>query len=134
MYIYSVRYLTEGSCVRNNEERSGDYVTQSTDKCRPPRRVKSSAAGDVVAGNQALDDVEQAGWAPRSLVDVNLRRSPSTLISDDDYDNAVDKRYMRFGRRDSDEPIKRYMRFGRAGSHFHPLMAFAKRYMRFGKR
>lgn len=77
-------------------------------------------------------------WPPRALADVNLRRRPSTLKSDDDYED-VDKRYMRFGRRASDAADemaadKRYMRFGRARSHFHPLMAFPKRYMRFGKR
>jgi len=98
-----------------------------------------TAFGDVVAGNQLLDDVERAHWPPQALVDVNLRRRPSPLISDDDYDDVVDKRYMRFGRRASDEAHemaadKRYMRFGRAGSHYHPLMAFSKRYMRFGRR
>jgi len=102
-------------------------------------RVKSVAGGDVVAGNQVLDDVERGvDWPPRAP--VNLRRRPSTLIADDDYDDLVDKRYMRFGRRSSDESTddtaadKRYMRFGRVGSHFHPLMGLAKRYMRFGKR
>jgi len=105
----------------------------------PLRQVKSCAAGDVVAGNQVLDDVEQADWLPRALADVNLRRRPSTLISDDDYADVVDKRYMRFGRRASDETDdisadKRYMRFGRARSHFHPLMGLTKRYMRFGRR
>ena len=97
------------------------------------------AAGDVVAGNQVLDDAEQADWPPRALVGVNLRRRPSTLVADDDYvDDGVDKRYMRFGRRSSDEiddtADKRYMRFGRVGTHFHPLMGLVKRYMRFGKR
>jgi len=83
--------------------------------------------------------VLENAWPPRALADVNLRRRPSTLKSDDDYDNVVDKRYMRFGRRASDAADempadKRYMRFGRA--HFHPLMAFpkSKRYMRFGRR
>ena len=101
----------------------------------PLRRVKLTAAGDVVAGNQMLDDLEGANWPPQALVDVDLRRQPSTLISDDDYDD-VNKRYMRFGRRASDvaAPDKRYMRFGRTASHLYPLMGFAKRYMRFGKR
>jgi len=102
-----------------------------------------AASGDVVAGNQLLDDVEPADWAPRALADVNHRRRPSTLMSDDDYGGVVDKRYMRFGRRSSDEiddvapdKDKRYMRFGRrtGSSHFHPMMGVAKRYMRFGRR
>jgi len=92
--------------------------------------------GDVVAGNHELDDADRAAW-PRALVDVNLRRRP-LISAGDDYDQLVDKRYMRFGRRASDETEmtpaadKRYMRFGRR--HFHPLMAFTKRYMRFGRR
>lgn len=94
--------------------------------------MKLAAAGYVVAGNQLVDD-----WPPQALVDVSRRRSPSTLISDEDYDDVVvDKRYMRFGRRASDDAdqtaAKRYMRFGRA--HFHPLMGLDKRYMRFGRR
>jgi len=110
---------------------------------KPLRRVKLAASGDVVAGNQLLDDVEPADWAPRALADVNHRRRPSTLMSDDDYGGVVDKRYMRFGRRSSDEiddvapdKDKRYMRFGRrtGSSHFHPMMGVAKRYMRFGRR
>ena len=98
------------------------------------------AAGNVVAGNQVLDEVEQADWPPRAPAAVSLRRRPSTLIADGDYDDLVDKRYMRFGRRSSDEKPddaaadKRYMRFGRVGAHLHPLMGFAKRYMRFGRR
>lgn len=96
-----------------------------------------------VRGNQVLDDAEQADWPPRALVGVNLRRRPSTLVADGDYvdDDGVDKRYMRFGRRSSDETDdsaaaadKRYMRFGRVGTHFHPLMGLVKRYMRFGRR
>ena len=98
--------------------------------------MKLDASGDVVAGNQLFDDVKRDVWPPQAIADVNLRRRPSTLISDDDYDD-VDKRYMRFGRRASDEMSaadKRYMRFGRAGFHFHPLMGLPKRYMRFGRR
>lgn len=75
-------------------------------------------------------------WSPRAVVDANLLRQSPALIAD--YDE-VDKRYMRFGRRGSDDhnadvaaADKRYMRFGRA--HFHPMMGFTKRYMRFGKR
>jgi len=77
-------------------------------------------------------------WSPRAVVDANLLQRQSPLIvADGDYE--VDKRYMRFGRRGSDDhnadaaaADKRYMRFGRA--HFHPLMGFTKRYMRFGRR
>lgn len=91
-----------------------------------------------IRGNQVLDGVEEADWAPRALVGVNQRRRPSTLVADYDYDDdVVDKRYMRFGRRSSSDESpddKRYMRFGRVGSHFHPLMGLAKRYMRFGRR
>jgi len=102
----------------------------------------------LVVGNQLADDeVERGGpedWAapgavPRPLVDVNLQRRRRRLspLDYDDYVDDVNKRYMRFGRRDDNAAAtadKRYMRFGRAGTHFHPLMAFAKRYMRFGRR
>jgi len=135
----------DGGRVRNNEERDDGYCRPCSGRRRRmmPLLVVSS---EVVrrrrccAGNQVLDDVEEVEPAlPRALVDVNLRRRRlSTLLADDDdYDDVVDKRYMRFGRRASDDVAaadKRYMRFGRARSHFHPLMGFAKRYMRFGRR
>jgi len=152
--------------VRNNEEKAAVnicHVARSqpiVGRGRITRyrsvRVKLLADGDVVAGNQVLDDVEGAvDWAaaapPRApnggRVNMRRRRRPSPLIAadDDDYDDdelQVDKRYMRFGRRrpsDADDDTaaaaaKRYMRFGRVGSHFHPLMGLDKRYMRFGKR